>query len=125
VRISRVETAPPESRSQTRLLVFLAISAAILAVALPPMGLAAGICTLIVLAVRRRRKVAMPQPIFIVVIATGVFAIFVGGVLSILLALFGSETAAFRECLAGANTRVAQQVCQDEFADAVRNRILR
>jgi hypothetical protein len=28
-----------------------------------------------------------------------------------------------RECLAGANTRVAEQVCQDEFRDAVLRRL--
>jgi hypothetical protein len=118
-------TAPPDTARQTRSLVFLAISAAFFALAVPPIGLAAGIGTLVVLAVRQRRNVSMPRRAVIVVMTTGVFAIVVGGFLSLVLALLGDETAAFRECLAGANTRVAQQVCQDEFADAVRSRILR
>ena len=118
-------TAPPDAARQTRSLVFLAISAALLALAVPPIGLAAGIGTLVVLVVRQRRNVTVPRRAFILTMTTGVFAILVGGFLSLVLALLGTETEAFRECLAGANTRVAQQVCQDEFADAVRGRIVR
>jgi hypothetical protein len=120
-----MDTAPPDAARQTRLLVFLAISAALLALVMPPIGLAAGIGTLVVLGVRQRRKLTVPRRTFILAMTTGLFAILVGGFLSLVLALLGTETAAFRECLAGANTRVAQQVCQDEFADAVRSRILR
>ena len=118
-------TAPPDAARHTRSLVFLAISAAFLALAVPPIGLAAGIGTLVVLGIRQRQKRTVPRRAFILAMTTGVFAILVGGFLSLVLALLGAETAAFRECLAGANTRVAQQVCQDEFADAVRSRVLR
>lgn len=120
-----METAPTDAVRQTRMLVFLALSAAILAIAVPPIGMVAGIGTLIALAARQRRHQKVPRRAFLLAVTTGVFAILVGGFLSIVLALLGAETAAFRECLAGANTRQAQQVCQDEFADAVRARILR
>jgi hypothetical protein len=119
-----VGTVPPDSARQTRLLVFVAISAAIMAFAMPPMGLAVGIGTLVVLAVRRRRNTAVPRTAAIVATTAGVFAVLVGGFLSLVLAMLGTEMAAFRECLAGANTREAQEVCQDEFADAVRRRVL-
>jgi hypothetical protein len=33
--------------------------------------------------------------------------------------------ATLRECLAGANTQVAEKVCQDDFADALQRRFLR
>jgi hypothetical protein len=118
-------TVPPDSARQTRLLVFVAVSAAIMAFAMPPMGLAVGIGTLVVLAVHRRRKTMVPRPAAIVATTAGVFAVLVGGFFSLVLAMLGTEMAAFRECLAGANTRVAQEVCQDEFADVVRNRVLR
>lgn len=120
-----METAPPDSARQTRLLVFSAIGAAILAIAVPPVGMAFGVGTLVVLAVRRRRKVTLPRPAVVLVMTAGVFAILVGGLLSLVLLLLGTETATLRECLAGANTRVAEQICQDAFADAVRDRLLR
>ncbi len=116
---------PPDSARQTRLLVFVAIGAAILAIAMPPVGMAIGVGTLVVLAVRRRRKVTLPRPAVILVMTAGVFAILVGGFLSLVLLLLGTETATLRECLAGANTRVAKQICQDAYADAVRDRLLR
>ncbi len=117
-------TAPADSARQTRLLIFVAISAAILAIAVPPIGLAAGIGTLVVLVVRQRRTASVPKPVAILAISAGVFAVLVGGLLSLVLALLGAETTALRECLAGANTRVAEQGCQDEFAEAVRRRVL-
>jgi hypothetical protein len=119
-----VETTPVDSARQTRRLVFGAISAVVLAIAVPPIGLALGVGMLVVLAIRRRRKASVPRPAAVLVIGAGVFAVLVGGVLSLVLALLGAETAALRECLAGANTRVAEQVCQDEFADAVRRRVV-
>jgi hypothetical protein len=121
-----VETAPPpDSARQTRLLVFLAIGAAILAIAVPPVGMTIGVGTLVVLAVRRRRKVTLPRPVVILVMTAGVFAVLVGGLLSLVLLLLGTETTTLRECLVGANTRVAEQICQDDFADAVRDRLFR
>jgi hypothetical protein len=120
-----VGTVPADAARQTRLLVFVAVSAAILAIAIPPIGLAAGVGTLVVLAVWRRRKAAVPRPAAVLAMTAGVFAVVVGGLLSLVLAVLGTETMAFRECLAGANTFRAEQVCQDDFADAVRRRILR
>ena len=118
-------TAPPDTSRQTRLLVFLAISAAFLAIAVPPVGLACGAGTLVVLGVRRRRKLTLPRPAVVVAMTAGVFAVLVGGLLSLVLLLIGAEMATLRECLAGANTQVAEKVCQDDFADALQGRLLR
>jgi len=106
-------------------LVVLATGAAILAIAVPPLGMAFGVGTLVVLALRRQRKITLPKPAVVLAMTAGIFAVLVGGFLSVVLLLLGSEMATLRECLAGANTRVAERVCQDEFADAVRDRVLR
>ena len=59
-------TTPPDTSRQTRLLVFVAISAAFLAIAVPPVGLACGVGTLVVLGVRHRRKLTLPRPAVVV-----------------------------------------------------------
>jgi hypothetical protein len=115
--------ASPEVAGQTRLLIFLAISAAVLAIAVPPVGMAFGVGTLVVLALRRRRAMALPRPAIVLATTAGVFAVVVGGLLSLVLAVLGGEMADLRECLTGANTRVAERVCQDDFADAVQDRV--
>jgi hypothetical protein len=56
-------------------------------------------------------------------VSGGVFALVVGGLLSLFSLLLGAETDQLRECLAGANTRVAEQGCQSEFMDAVQRRL--
>ena len=80
---------------------------------------ACGVGTLVVLGVRRRRKLTLPRPAVVVAMTAGVFAVLVGGLLSLVLLLIGAEMATLRECLAGANTQVAEKVCQDDFADAL------
>jgi hypothetical protein len=116
-------TAPPEAVGRSRLPAVLAAGAVIMAIALPPVGLALGIATLVVMALRRTGKVGMSRPTALLTVVSGVFAVVVGGLLSVLLLLLGQEMTSLRECLAGANTRVAEQVCQDEFRDAVLRRL--
>jgi hypothetical protein len=120
-----VDSAPSESIRQTRRLVLLAVCAAVLALALPPVGLGLGVLTLVALVVRHRRKIGIPRPVAVLTITAATFAVLAGGLLSVVLVLFGTETSALRECLAGANTRVAEQVCQDEFTDSIRQRVFR
>lgn len=115
--------APADTARQNRRLILAAVAAVVCALAMPPIGLALGIATLVVVAMRRRRQAALSRAATTLAMTSGVFAVLVGGFLSAVLVLFGSQTAALRECLAGANTRVAEQVCQDEFTDAVRTRI--
>ena len=51
------------------------------------------------------------------------FALVVGGALTLVTLFLGDETGQLRECLSGANTRVAEQICQDEFMDSLRHRL--
>jgi hypothetical protein len=88
-------------------------------------GVALGVVSL-VLAVRRRplaRFARLRWSPRAVAAVGGVFALVVGGTLSLLSLVLGDETGQLRECMAGANTRVAEQICQDEFMDSLQRRL--
>ena len=99
--------------------------AAVMAIAIPPAGIVLGIATLVV-AARHRASAGGPRlsrQAMVLSVSGGVFALVVGGLLSLFALLLGAETGQLRECLAGANTRVAEQACQSEFMDAVQRRL--
>jgi hypothetical protein len=112
-------------RRRVRLAALLAAVAAVTAVTLPPVGVALGI-GLLVVGVRIRRD---PRAREIGVAATwvpyvgAVLAIVVGLVMTALALFLSRELADLRECLAGANTRVAEANCQDEFRQRVEERL--
>jgi hypothetical protein len=112
-------------RRRVRLAAVLAAVAAVTAVTLPPVGVALGIGLLIVGA-RLRRD---PRAREVGVAATwipyvgGGFAIVVGVVMTALAMFFSGELADLRECLAGANTRVAEANCQEEFRQRIEQRL--
>ncbi|WP_434582258.1 hypothetical protein [Carbonactinospora thermoautotrophica] len=90
----------------------------------PPLGLLFGVFALVagVRAVRARRARGLSSP-------SGVGAI-VFGPTTMLLALLGvvvvsvlyREFSAYAECMAGANTEKAKQICQDRLIDALERR---
>lgn len=132
---ARVESRPPaDSRSgppdpdavrQGRTLGLLAAIATTMAVAVPPAGFIVGVVTL-VLTMRHRRAVfaRLRMSPRVVSVGGGVFALVVGGALTFVALFLGDETGQLRECLTGANTRVAEQICQDEFMDSLRHRLI-
>jgi hypothetical protein len=109
---------------QGRTLGLLAAIATAMAVAVPPAGFIVGVVTL-VLAMRRRRAVfaRLRMSPRVVSVGGGVFALVVGGALTLVALFLGDETGQLRECHSGANTRVAEQICQDEFMDSLRHRL--
>jgi hypothetical protein len=126
----RQEGRPPgESekalRRRVRLAAVLAAVAAVTAVTLPPVGVALGV-GLLVVGARLRRD---PRARELGVAATSIpfvgggFAIVFGLVMTALALFFSGELADLRECLAGANTRVAEANCQDEFRQRIEQRL--
>ena len=114
----------PDAVRQGRTLGMLATIATTMAIAVPPAGLIVGIVTL-VLAMRHRRAVFARLGVSprVVSVGGGVFALVVGGALTLVTLFLGDATGQLRECLSGANTRVAEQICQDEFMDSLRHRL--
>jgi hypothetical protein len=106
-------------------LLFLSAIAAVSAVALAPLGFALGVVTLVLAYVRREdiRGARLGSLATAVPVAGGIFAVVVGGIFSFLLAVFGPEINEYRECNSGANTRMAEQRCQDELFDGLEERL--
>ncbi len=115
----------PDALRRARTLLFLSAIAAVSAVALAPLGLALGIVTLVLAYVRREdiRRARLGSLATAVPVAGGIFAIVVGGIFSLALVLFGSEMNQYRQCISGANTRMAEQRCQDELFDGLEDRL--
>lgn len=122
--VSRSGPPDPDAVRQGRTLGLLAAIATTMALAVPPAGFIVGVVTL-VLAMRHRRAVfaRLRMSPRVVSVGGGVFALVVGGALTLLALFLGDETGQLRECLSGANTRVAEQICQDEFMDSLRHRL--
>lgn len=115
----------PDAVRQARTLGLLAAIAAVMAIAVPPAGVVLGILTLVL--VLRQRPTARFARLGVSARAAslsgGVFALVVGGALSTVSIVLGDETGQLRECLAGANTRVAERICQDEFMESLQRRL--
>ena len=122
--VSRSGPPDPDAVRQGRTLGLLAAIATAMAVAVPPAGFIVGVVTL-VLAMRHRRAVFARLRISprVVSVGGGVFALVVGGALTLVALFLGDGTGQLRECLSGANTRVAEQICQDEFMDTLRDQL--
>ena len=120
-----VQPPDPDTARQARTLGLLAAIAAVMAIVVPPAGVVLGVVTLVLAARRRSRDrfARIGLSVRAASVAGGVFALVVGGLLSLVSVLLGEETGQLRECLAGANTRVAERICQNEFMDALQSRL--
>lgn len=120
-----VRPQDPDATRHARTLGLLAAIAAVMAIAVPPAGVVLGVVTLVLAARQRSRDrfARIGLSVKAVAVAGGVFALVVGGLLSLVSVLLGEETGQLRDCLAGANTRVAERICQDEFMDALQARL--
>lgn len=119
--------APPDPVEPTPQARALALRLAIISVAgvaasffAPPFGAVLGVVT-VVLALRSK-GVVLPRVRTIALVA-GSMAILVGVALSAVGWLFLDEIVDYRQCTQGANTRQAQQNCQDALTDALRSRL--
>ncbi|HSK26794.1 MAG TPA: hypothetical protein VK894_07785 [Jiangellales bacterium] len=112
-------------RRRVRGTALLAAVAAVSAVVLPPVGFALGIAVL-VSGVRIRRDEAarhLGATVTVVPIVAGTFAVLVGAGLTALAVYLGSELTEWRDCMAGANTRIAEANCQDELRRVVEEKL--
>jgi hypothetical protein len=109
---------------RTRYLAMLSGIAAVLSVAFAPVGLALGVATLVVAYLRRgdARRARLGSLSAAIPVAGGVFAVVVGGILTVALVLIGDELRDYQQCVQGANTRVAEERCQNELIDALDGR---
>lgn len=110
----------PDRRATGTRLAILAVASLVTAVLFPPVGLALGILT-IVAAVRSGERVGATGRLAAVAAASAALVVSVA-VIAVGL-LFATEIGQYSRCLQGANTRLAQQACQDEFSDAVLSRL--
>lgn len=115
----------PDALRRTRWLALASATAAVFAVAVAPIGLGLGVVTLVLVILRRGdiKNAGLGSFGTAVPLAGAIFAVVVGSVLTVVMVLFGDEGAELNQCMAGANTRVAEQRCRDEFMDTVERRI--
>ena len=101
----------------TALLGAVAVTSAVL---LPPLGIALGVLVIVrALLVRpqlARARIGVAAVVGPVI--SGVLAIVVGAVLTVTLALSWQELEAYRSCISGANTEIAEERCRAELQDS-------
>ncbi|MGH8773982.1 MAG: hypothetical protein ACRDWI_02045 [Jiangellaceae bacterium] len=117
------EPPGPDAARHARLLGMLGVLAVLLAVLVPLVGVVLGGVTVVIGARHRSPARFLRLPVRGMAMTTGGIALVVGAALSLVSVLIGDELDQLRQCLAGANTRVAEQNCQDEFSDALERRL--
>lgn len=114
---------PPPVAADTRAtrvrLTLLTVTAAVTSVLAPPVGVVLGLLT-VVLAVRAR---SLPRAGRVTAGVLGGLAVAVGVAVTVVGLLFRTEITEYSRCLQGANTRLAQQACQDALDEALRERV--
>lgn len=100
----------------TALLGALAVTASLL---LPPLGVALGILVvvraLLVRPVLRRARLSAAAVVGPVL--SGVIAIAIGSLMTVVLALYWPELTDYRDCMAGANTTIAEEACTTQLGE--------
>jgi hypothetical protein len=97
----------------------LTVTAAVTSVLAPPVGVVLGLLT-VVLAVRAR---SLRRAGRVTAGVIGGLAIAVGVAVTVVGLMFRTEITEYSRCLQGANTRLAQQSCQDALDQALRERV--
>jgi hypothetical protein len=105
----------PQDRARAVRLVILAVAALATAVLAPPVGAVLGVLTL-TLAVRSR---SLRTATRVVAGVAGGIAVLVGIFVTASALLLRTEITEYSQCLQGANTRLAQQACQDALNEAL------
>ena len=110
---------------RTRVTLLIGMLGMLLAVFVPPVGLALGVLALVRLLKDRAaiRAARLGGAAEVIPLVTAVSAIVIGSVVSALIALFLREILDYRSCVDGANTVIAESKCEQEFMDALRDRL--
>lgn len=111
---------------RARRVTLLGALAAVAAVLLPPLGFIGGIVAIVLGArlVSPLRVKGVTLVGAVLPISSGAFALVVGGLLTALLVIAAPELRDFRDCMSGANTRLAEEACQEEFTQRISDRFL-
>ena len=110
----------PQARALGLRLAIVSVAAVASAFFAPPLGAVLGLMA-VVLALRSKGRV-LPRVRTIALVA-GFIAIVVGVAISVVGWLFRTEITDYTRCLQGANTRQAEQNCQDALNDALSSRL--
>ncbi len=97
----------------------------LLAVFVAPVGVALGVLALVRLLKDRAaiRAARLGGAAEVIPLVAALSAIVIGTIVSALIALFYREILDYRACMDGANTVIAENKCDDEFMDALRDRL--
>ncbi len=112
-------TPTASQRAAPARLVILAVAAVVTSVLAPPVGALLGLLTL-VLALRAR---SVGPGLRVTVALVGAGAMLVGVAVSAVAIAFRTEITDYSACLQGANTRLAEQACQQNLNDALGDRL--
>ena len=110
----------PQARALGLRLAIVSVAAVASAFVAPPLGAVLGVMA-IVLALRSKGRV-LPRVRAIALVA-GSIAVVVGVAISVVGWLCRTEITDYSRCLQGANTRQAEQNCQDALNDALSSRL--
>lgn len=110
----------PQARALGLRLAIVSVAAVASAFFAPPVGALLGVMA-VVLALRSKGRV-LPRVRTIALVA-GSIAIVVGVAISVVGWLFRTEITDYTRCLQGANTRQAEQNCQDALNDSLSSRL--
>jgi hypothetical protein len=118
---------PPDPVEQTAQVRAVALRLAIVSVAAvaaaffaPPVGAVLGVVTLVL---ALRSKGSAPPRIRTIAIVAGTIAVVVGVAITVLFLVFRTEFTDYQQCIQGANTRQAEQNCQDAVTDSLTSRL--
>ncbi len=112
-------TATPRQLAQPARLVIVAVAAVVTSVLAPPVGAVLGLLAL-VLALRSH---AAGPGLRVTVAVVGAGAMLVGVAVSAVAVAFRAEITEYSACLQGANTRLAEQACQQALNQVLADRL--
>lgn len=113
------EPPTPAERASSARMVIVGVAALGTAVLAPPVGAVLGVLTLVLAARAGRASTGLRA----VMVLVGGAAVVVGTAATVGALLLRTEITQYRDCVQGANTRVAQQSCQDALDAALRERV--
>lgn len=119
----------PEQRAsavrRARRTVLLSALAILAAVFLAPVGVLLGVLVVVRAVMLRAelRRARIGSAAVVIPVAGGIAAIIIGLTISILAIVFGEQILDYRDCMSGANTKIAQDRCYSDFRDAVDERL--
>lgn len=123
-RATLSEADEAKLRSRSRVALILGVGAVIFCVPLPPLGIVMGVVAIVFGALARRiaRPARVRAPGAVPGIVLGIVGTVIASLVAMVLLTFWDEWTQAQDCLEGANTRSAQQKCQDTLIKQVNER---